>query len=126
MSRDENKELTTEDKLAKMERILAGHKKHRKVLGRQLKRAQARLSGAKKEANKAKDNGASLKEINQKDTLVRRFTFDVEQLTEKYSDVTGKETWAKRLIESLQGKVVTSKEGDLIHKPFAKLKFKIG
>jgi len=125
MTRDEQKELTTEEKLAKMERILAGHTRRRKVLKRQLKRANARLRGAVAEATKAKENGSTLKEVSQKDTLVRRFTFDIAQLNEQLTDVVGKETWAERMVQNLRAKHATNDMGDLIHRPFAGLKLKL-
>jgi hypothetical protein len=125
MSREKTEEKTTVEKLAKMERIHAGHSKRRQVLKRHIKRARTRLRGAVKEAAKATETGAELKEIAQKETLKRRFTFDVEQLLEQLADVTGKETWAARMVQNLRAQHNTNDAGDLIHRPFTGLKLKL-
>lgn len=100
----EQNSVPTEVSLAKMEHIHAGHKRRRKELGRQMKKAEARLEGAKREV------------------LKRRFLFDISQLEEQLNIVAGKEAWAERMVRSMTVKLATNKEGDLVHRPLAGLK----
>ncbi len=102
------KKETPEEQLAKMESILAGHTRRRRVLGLQLKRAQARLAGATR------------------DVLKRRFTYDIEKIQEPLDEVIGKQQWAKRMVASIKEAIdlasLTGQRGELIHRPFAALK----
>ena len=99
-----NQPKTTAETLSKMKAIHEGHKKRRKELGKQIKRANARFEGATREV------------------LKRRFLFDIAQLQERRSDAMGKEEWAGRMIKSMEATLAMDEKGNLANRPFTSLK----
>jgi len=123
MSQEEKQEQTLEQKTAKMQHILAGHRRRRKKLGRKLKRVKARMDGALGDDPK------------QEKVHTRRFVFEHNQLFDELQELNGKIAWAERMLHVLDVKAnthavvlinpldgIAEEHSELVHRPFAALK----